>query len=163
MPGKKDAAWWRDYRARKALEQQQSKGLQDPVVERVDIDQSTQDVTMYDAAGSLVRTVTYAERATATPQAQQAATVALRKLPYLAAPDDDCATCGHDRQTTHPMGGKCGYGCLCRRFRPAGTELLPCLLCGHDEFHGHAATPCDQWAGKHPCGCPSFVDAADPF
>ena len=90
--------------------------------------------------------------------------VAIRPRPsFLAAPDDDCMTCKHDRQTTHPEGGKCGHGCLCRRFRPAGTDLVPCHLCGHDEFHGHAATPCDQWMEPGYCGCPSFIDPADLF
>jgi hypothetical protein len=92
-----------------------------------------------------------------------ALTLAQKIAVGLAAPDDDCMTCGHDRQTTHPEGGKCGHGCLCRRFRPAGTDLVPCHLCGHDEFHGHAATPCDQWMGKYPCGCPSFIDPAELF
>jgi hypothetical protein len=82
---------------------------------------------------------------------------------FLAAPDDDCATCGHDRQATHAGGGRCGYSCICQRFRPAGTPLVPCMACGHDEYHGHAANPCTQWVEPGRCGCPAFLDAEDLF
>lgn len=87
----------------------------------------------------------------------------------LAAPDDDCVTCKHDRHTTHPGGGACkaptgnGRTCLCRRFHAAGTSVAPCLFCGHDQDGGHAVEPCDAWGAHGPCGCPAFVDAAEPF
>ena len=133
MPGRKDAAWWRDYRARKASEQQESKGLQDaatpqaqqpqqvaPPIERVEIDTATQDVSGYDAGGTLVKVVTYAER------------VAKPRPSFLAAPDDDCGACGHDRQAYH---------------LPAE---LPC--------RGPA-----PYARGGACRCPAFVDSSDPF
>lgn len=47
---------------------------------------------------------------------------------FLAAPDDDCAACGHDRQFYH-LGDKCSY--------PMTTRAR--------------------------CGCPAFVDSAEPF
>ena len=71
------AAYMRAYRAQKKRE---AAG-----VERVEIDTGTQDVTMYDAAGSLVRTVTYAERLAAEKP----------KPAFLVAPNDDCIMCGH--------------------------------------------------------------------
>ena len=48
--------------------------------------------------------------------------------PFLAAPDDDCKACGHDRQSYH-LAGTCAF-------------------------------PLDR---RHRCGCPQFVDAAEPF
>ena len=94
----------------------------------------------------------------------------LRRL--APQPDDDCMTCKHDRHTTHPDGGACkapagnGRTCLCRRFHAAGTVVAPCVACGHDEDHGHAMTPCDQWGPHGPCGCPAWtpaLDQSEPF
>jgi len=87
----------------------------------------------------------------------------------LVSPDDDCMTCGHDPHTTHPEGKACktptgnGKMCRCRRFRPAGTTVAPCAACGHDEDHGHAVTPCDEWGPHGPCNCADWLDAAEPF
>ena len=100
------------------------------------------------------------------PPTRPLVTVDWRKK-LLAAPDDDCVTCHHDRHTTHPDGGACkaptgnGRTCLCRRFHAAGTVVTPCFACGHDEDHGHAMTPCDQWGPHGPCGCPAWTPALD--
>lgn len=97
------------------------------------------------------------------------------KLPWLYAPDDDCAHCHHDRQQYHsvegvscrfPTGG--GKVCGCRRFRPSTEPLVECFLCGHTRDGGHAVTPCDATFTRsdgrtYACGCLSFVDPEEPF
>lgn len=54
----------------------------------------------------------------------------VRRPSFLAAPDDDCAACGHDRQSYHLTAD--------------GTCAFPT-------------------APRSRCGCPAFVDTADPF
>jgi hypothetical protein len=54
-----------------------------------------------------------------------------RRPSFLAAPDDDCGVCGHDRQSYH-LGPTCTMGVL---------------RGGRRSF----------------CGCPAFVDPAEPF
>jgi hypothetical protein len=153
------AAYQRDYRARQKLRQQQSEGLAEP--------DKTQDKTPVDM--STLSTPSAAE--VAPDRTCGPSYFPVKPKPsYLAAPDDECLICHHDRQSTHPNGGACGHGCLCRRFHAAGEVVVPCGDCSHTLDTGHAATPCNAWIGKRYCGCPAWVldptpplDESDPF
>lgn len=78
-------------------------------------------------SGALIDTHGSTDIADWTPKPQPL-TSAQRVAAGLAAPDDDCASCGHDRQGYHLDG-------VCRM--PTGPRAR--------------------------CGCPAFVDPAEPF
>lgn len=103
MAGKKDAAWWREYRERNRLKQQESRGLQEPGA-------TPQQAAQHDvAAGPImtdVRPMVEEARANLPAVIRDAPLYDFRprhvvRPAFLSAPDDDCAACGHDRQAFH--------------------------------------------------------------
>lgn len=103
MAGKKDAAWWREYRARKAgiaAAVQSTGGSQDA---------APLGVAATDHGG--------AER-TASNRATNTGYRSARPF-RLAAPDDDCIACDHDRNLHLGADGPvpCRFGgCRCAVF-----------------------------------------------
>ena len=146
MSKEERAAYQREYRARKKREEQGNAEIELPRVD-TPVDMST-------SRGPVIPPPRPADwRKRLSPQ-----------------PDDACVTCHHDRQSTHPDGGACGRGCLCKRFHAAGETVVPCGDCGHDVDQGHATTPCNAWLGKGYCGCSAWtlaptptLDTEDPF
>jgi hypothetical protein len=127
MPAKKDAEWWRDYRARKAAAAEgahEAPKAADPHAQcdariaelEAEVARLRAGVAQPARVDSPVDTST-----PSTPRRQL--TSAQRVAAGLAAPDDDCVACGHDRQGMHMS-------------RPDG---------------------------RCRCGCPAFVDSAEPF
>jgi hypothetical protein len=158
--------YMRGWRAEKKRKQQESQGLAEPVLQPRSEAGKTQDKTPVDMSTPVAADVA---RETSRPTGPSYFPVK-PKPSYLAAPDDECLICHHDRQNTHPNGGACGHGCLCRRFHAAGEVVVPCGDCSHTLDTGHAATPCNAWIGKRYCGCPAWVldptpplDESDPF
>lgn len=109
MAGKKDADWWREYRRKKKAEQSpHATPTKTPVSQPLDTSS---------AAVSIATDGTPEMHA----HAEQIVTDWRAKL--LAAPNDDCAGCGHDRQSFH-LDGSCrapvphtkGRRCGCETF-----------------------------------------------
>lgn len=121
--------YMRRYRAEKKAAQQMSKSLAEGATagvtaHMVDIQLDEVD-TSTNPTSRMLDAMILATAASRMSSAQRIAA-------GLAAPDDDCGACGHDRQSYHlTVSGKCQA--------PLGT--------GRAQF----------------CGCPAFVDPAEPF
>lgn len=218
MAGKKDAAWWRDYRARKAAEQQQSKGLQDPgatpATPRLDttgghpvdrVDTSTSPAIMPDLRPAI-------EAAKADLDRQFGNSPPPDFHPFHRIETENCRTC----DLTYPAGTehRCTDGWTpgtspwstradgaavfdvekqAKRFDPNGDYSVfdprpegqkkyapltsaqkvaaglaapddDCAACGHDRQFYHLGDKCSYpMTSRARCGCPAFVDSAEPF
>lgn len=102
MPQQKDAAWWREYRARRRAQHEALDRETMPSVGRQDA--APLGVAAADEAGPR-----------GLPQADDEYRLSSRPT-FLAAPDDDCV-CGHDRHAYHLGGGCNAY---------VGRKRCPC-------------------------------------
>lgn len=100
MAGRKDAAWWADYRRRKK-EAAQGPHATPWVDTQVDMSTSI-------AAGLVDLVVTH--EGVIDMKTGHGFIRGVNRPAFLAAPDDDCAACHHDRQYYHlTLDGKCSY------------------------------------------------------
>ena len=107
MPGKKDAAWWREYRARKRPAAPEA-ARPETTTPRVPLPPHM-DVAGFCQRDGLKWPCTAA--LLAPPEVIQP------RPSFLAAPIDECAACGHDRQSFH-LAGPCQA--------PAGRRRCGC-------------------------------------
>lgn len=116
MTREERAAYMRDYRAQKRRE---AVAMGEIAAPRAQVDSSTVSTPM---------STDVSTPSPPAPRKPAQLTLAQKVAAGLAAPDDDCAACGHDRQAYHLDG-------ICRM--PTGPRSR--------------------------CGCPAFVDSAEPF
>lgn len=118
MTREERAAYQREYRKRKRIEGRWKAGLQD-ITPGTDIHAAC-DARIADLETEIRRLtagVNVGSLVARPPTPSMVVSRATSKPSFLAAPDDDCSVCGHDRHTYHlgvctcPTGPKARCGC----------------------------------------------------